>query len=818
MASGNVIVTKTVNRTTFEVDKNSYNKAVKQIRQVGKEWEKSSEAITKPKKDPAKAYDKSAQQMRLVNKRLAETRMREEKRASDYSIALAKKEARAKAAVAKVSAARIRQQVKSMTAPREGISEMKKFYQQQEREAKKANRKATTGMNASSRPINITRINSAQLPGRGTGMVGNPKNVYSPDRVAAQNRQMAGNVRLESKSQDRRTKAEARQRASEAARAARIDDVMSQQRIRLSSKYGRGYGGSLGKDGAGNGIQDLNRQFKAGTLSSGQYRQSIQALERQFRSAQSSASSFSGAIGELRSGLMGAGAAYGVFAAGSSVLKQGQFFQGLDATMTMVSDSSAEAAQRIKFLKDQAYALGLDLKIASQGYVQMSVNAAGILDKGQTDDLFKGFSEYATALQVDPVKFQRGITAIGQMMGKGQIMAEELKGQLAEGIPGSLQVFVKASQEAFNDSTIDVEKLMDMMKNSELTAKKVLPFVAKYFAEAARKGGALDKAMNSNRVAMQQMQQTWINFQNAIFEGGFGEQMTRVFRDLATILSSNGELATNLGAFFGSVIEGFWDMVTEIHDDFVLLDRIFSFYAEKLGFHGDGLKEVFNWAGYGLGIAVFVGGLYKIFGVLAKIAGLKGALMAIRGAMGGAAAAGAAGALGGAAAAGGGGMGPNSGPQNPWGKKRTGFKMPRGLPGPLAVMMTTMGLDWMLDEDNNVRQGEINNGMAPARSTQSTIASAAGGGDMGLLLKSALFSMFGSKAPGPTPNMDVDKLAQTAVTSQSPFPYPLASQPQKVEGNVTIEIKAGELRNMIKAVVDENDQFNFNLLMQGGPG
>lgn len=818
MASGNVIVTKTVNRTTFEVDKNSYNKAVKQIRQVGKEWEKSSEAITKPKKDPAKAYDKSAQQMRLVNKRLAETRMREEKRASDYSIALAKKEARAKAAVAKVSAARIRQQVKSMTAPREGISEMKKFYQQQEREAKKANRKATTGMNASSRPINITRINSAQLPGRGTGMVGNPKNVYSPDRVAAQNRQMAGNVRLESKSQDRRTKAEARQRASEAARAARIDDVMSQQRIRLSSKYGRGYGGSLGKDGAGNGIHDLNRQFRAGTLSSGQYRQSIQALERQFRSAQSSASSFSGVIGELRSGLMGAGAAYGVFAAGSSVLKQGQFFQGLDATMTMVSDSSAEAAQRIKFLKDQAYALGLDLKIASQGYVQMSVNAAGILDKGQTDDLFKGFSEYATALQVDPVKFQRGITAIGQMMGKGQIMAEELKGQLAEGIPGSLQVFVKASQEAFNDSTIDVEKLMDMMKNSELTAKKVLPFVAKYFAEAARKGGALDKAMNSNRVAMQQMQQTWINFQNAIFEGGFGEQMTRVFRDLATILDSNGELGTNLGAFFGSVIEGFWDMVTEIHDDFVLLDRIFSFYAEKLGFHGDGLKEVFNWAGYGLGIAVFVGGLYKIFGVLAKIAGLKGALMAIRGAMGGAAAAGAAGALGGAAAAGGGGMGPNSGPQNPWGKRRGGFKIPRGLPGPLPIMLATMGMDWMLDEDNNVRQGDINNGMAPARSTQSTIASAAGGGDMGLLLKSALFSLFGSKSPGPTPNMDVDKLAQTAVTSQSPFPYPLASQPQKVEGNVTIEIKAGELRNMIKAVVDENDQFNFNLLMQGGPG
>ncbi|ARB11497.1 putative tape measure protein [Pectobacterium phage vB_PatM_CB7] len=809
MASGNVVVTRTTNRVTFETDKASYAKAVKQIRQVGKEWEKASDAISKPKRDPAKAYDKSAQQMRLVNKRLAETRAREEKRASERSIALARREAKAKEAIAKVSAARIKQQVQQMTSPRAGMSEMKKFYQQQEREAKKANRKATTGMNAASRPMNVTRINSAPLSprgGQGTGMVGDPNKVYNPELIAAQNRAMAGRIRSQSQAQDRKAKAEARQRAAAAARAARIDDVMAQQRIRLSSKYGRSYEGRLGRDGAGQGIQDLNRQFRAGTLSAGQYRQSIQALERQFRSAQANAGGFGAALGDIRSQLLNAGAAYGVFASGASVLKQGQFFQGMEATMSMVSDSSEEAGQRIKFVKDQAYRLGLDLKIASQGYTQMAVNSAGILSKAQNDDLFKGFSEFATASQVDPVKFQRGITAIGQMMGKGQVMAEELKGQLAEGIPGSLQVFVKAAQEAFGDTTIDVEKLMDMMQKSELKAAKILPFVGKYFAEAARKGGALPKALESNRVAMQRLSLTWIDFQNQIFQGGFGEQMTRVFRDLATILDSNGELATNLGAFFGNVIEGFWDMVTEIHDDFVLLDRIVSYYTEKLGYQGDLLKEVFDWAGYAIGIGIFVGGLNKIFKILTKIAGLRTALVGVRQAMGGAITRG--GVTNGA------GLGGGAGAAGTPGASRTASFLSKwkGLSkiSKVGILGTLYSAGSMLNEQF-IKRGDDK--LADAGLDQETFQKEYGfmPKPVGLL---DVFDKWFNKprdldaptitAPGPGSGM----AAQTGI----PFPAP-----QKVEGDITIKIEAGELRNMVRAVVDENNQFNFNMLIQGGP-
>ncbi len=45
MASNNVIVTKVVNRTTFDVDKGSYQRTVDKIKLVGKEWDKVNEKV-----------------------------------------------------------------------------------------------------------------------------------------------------------------------------------------------------------------------------------------------------------------------------------------------------------------------------------------------------------------------------------------------------------------------------------------------------------------------------------------------------------------------------------------------------------------------------------------------------------------------------------------------------------------------------------------------------------------------------------------------------------------------------------------------------
>lgn len=642
MAAGsNIVVTSTVNRVTFEVDGGSYSKALKKMRSLKGEWEKTGQVLNNSKTSPSAAFVTAAAQMKLVNKRLEETRRREAKRTSDYNTVLAKKEQAQQARHAAISNARIRQTVGQLTATSPESRDMRKFYADME----KASKKNPNMFWKSTRPY-VAGNGGLQPPedsssGSGAGKIG-AKNwdQYMEDikrRAAALNKPKVPEV--DEKAVAKAAAAAARARANAAAREQRRQDIIGQQDIRLRSRHGAGYAGALG----GGAIGQLNKDFAAGAISVGNYRAQIAALERQYRSAQSGALSFGDGLKSLRSSLVGVTAAYGAFNSGKSILEAGMFMQGFSAQMTMVSDSSQIAGEKMKFVQDQSFRLGLDLKTAAQGYTQMSVAAQGVISATDNDKLFKGFSEYATALNVDPVKYQRGITALGQMLGKGTIMSEELKGQLAEGIPGAMQAFVKAAQKYFKDDKIGVPELMKLMQEGKLLAKDILPYVGDEFSKAANKNGALDQSLAGTRVAMQRLGQTWFYWQNKIFEGGFGQKMAEVFNGLAHVLDVNGALATAIGEFFSGVIQGAWDVASGVYDAFVFLTRSLGFILDKLGVQADTAKTIFDWAAWTIGAGLFLTTVSRIFGVLSKIVGLRGALSTVL-KMGGAAAAGGTGA------------------------------------------------------------------------------------------------------------------------------------------------------------------------------
>lgn len=374
-----------------------------------------------------------------------------------------------------------------------------------------------------------------------------------------------------------------------------------------------------------------------------------------------------------------------------------------------------------------------------------------------------------------------------------------------------MQVFVKAAQEAFGDTTIDVEKLMDMMQKGQLKAAKLLPFVAKYYAEAARKGDALGKAMRSNRVAMQQMSQAWVNFQNAIFDTKFGEVLTDIFRDIAHMLSSNGELGGALGDFLGNLMEGFWESALFVHDTFVFLSRMISYYLEKIGIDIENFQDNFNWVAYAAGVLIFVGAVTRLYRILKMIAGLRGGLTAVRAAVGGSAA----GALAAAPAAGtpGGPMGPPA-PGGPrFGGLSNAWKA-SGIFGKAGILGTFYSGYQKLNE--RLWQGgadRITSAGGDADAFQTALAQK-GLGFNSPGLKDVFTEWFGYGDR----NITSPTISPTGPASpsfgNSGFPFP--NKPQQVTGNIDIKIDAGEMKNMVQAVVDENNMINFNLLLNGG--
>ncbi|HAP9005282.1 TPA: tape measure protein, partial [Enterococcus faecium] len=92
-----------------------------------------------------------------------------------------------------------------------------------------------------------------------------------------------------------------------------------------------------------------------------------------------------------------------------------------------------------------------------------------------------------------------GIMAIQQMLGKGQVMSEELKQQLAEALPGAYEPFIKATKEAFGLSELSMDQFMDMMKKGEVKTAKIMKYVAKYMNEASAAG--YERMQKSNVLA-----------------------------------------------------------------------------------------------------------------------------------------------------------------------------------------------------------------------------------------------------------------------------------------------------------------------------
>ncbi|QEQ94908.1 hypothetical protein pEaSNUABM56_00109 [Erwinia phage pEa_SNUABM_56] len=644
--AGNIIVTTTVNKVTWQVDKTAYGKALKQVKSLKKEWEKVGSSVAR-KNNPAEKLLTAAQQAKLVTKRLAQTERNEAAKSTAHAIALAKKEANARATIAKRESARRKQAVGGLTNNRspEGkaeYSQLRNWYKSLEKE-----HGPDRNNGQPRRPIQMN--SPAGYSPSGLNHFGKPGQQADPEGRAAKaqvdamnrgHRQMAAEekkreaqaAKSSANAQKQRAKDKAaRDKADRADEAAikRRDIVVGNAQRRLENQLGPKWRKKV------KGFDSLADSFALNKGDISQFNSQIGQMIRNAKNAAGQTVTLGDSIKNLRRTLIGVTAAYSAFNGAASVLAAGQFFESTKATMLMVSDTTEEAGKKMQFVQDQSYRLGLDLKVASQGFTQMAVSAKGVISDKDTNNLFKSLSEFATASGADSVKYQRGITAIGQMLGKGQIQAEELKGQLSEALPGSMQAFVRAAQKYFKDDKIGVPELQDLMKNGKLLAKDILPLVANEFAEAARKNGALTAQMNSNRVAMERMRQSWMKFKAEIFEGGFGDEMTKLFNTLAAALHSSGPLGKALGEFGGGFVRIMRLIVEHAFNTFTLITAIIDKFLEKLGMQKDSMNNIWNWAGMIVGALLFANALARILGIIKAIAGMGATLKLLKSLFGG---------------------------------------------------------------------------------------------------------------------------------------------------------------------------------------
>ncbi|MDD9238734.1 tape measure protein [Enterobacter roggenkampii] len=707
MASGNVIVTKVVNRTTFEVDRASYQRTVDRIKQVGKEWDKVTSKM-KP--------------LRMKFEENAYTKIRRKQQDAAAKAALAEAKAKA-AAEAKAAKAQIAAERKLQTIRAKAI-----------------------------------RFNTA-----------------------------AANA-----------------------------NVTPAQRAGHLQEFGQ-----------------LTRQYHAGSMALQEYNARVSRLQQTMR--QQGRVGMRGAtipvtakVNKLDTSMIeGAGGAITIAATvalSGKIMTTGQDFESAMSGLTAITGSTEKAAKEFEYLKEQSNRLGLDLLKTSRDYTQFAAAVGDKLPKDQMRSIFEGASEWGLVTGASADEASRALKALNQMMSKGTVMSEELKGQLSEALPGAVGLFVKALNQMKGTTNLTEKDLFDLMQQGKLFSKDILPEVAKQMKAAARNGGALDKAMKSNRASWQRLQTSMQNAMNIFFTSGFGNSLTSAFDAISAAVNGSGGAFEMFGHIAGKIVEGATSAFTELHDTVILTFRIIEYYAAKMGITGEQIKAWGEMAAYAAGVALFAGSVYKLGGAFKWVLTMLNPLTKLLGVMKEIA------AIGGIEAAsealGDGKPGKEGKPGKPGTPSKNtkpigaGRGVNFGLPAIIAAVSLNDRLDQIQADPEAFKRKVQENKDRPTLWTD--IMEAFSGSwyekqqnaNQQAAQTAALDQTVRVAVPTFTPP---DAATLTKNVYGNPLMAPPAWLNQPLNVNVNVKVQDGQVKDLVRSEVEANDHRNFNMLMQGGP-
>ncbi|EPC7564444.1 tape measure protein, partial [Escherichia coli] len=281
-----------------------------------------------------------------------------------------------------------------------------------------------------------------------------------------------------------------------------------------------------------------------------------------------------------------------------------------------------QSTQVKKFIQDLTQITGMDTTETQAQFASFGASATTTMGLEGSEELFKNLTGYARLMGRSDEQIQRALTAVSQMASKGQVMAEELKGQLSEALPGATQAFAKALG-------LTEKQLFDKMKNGDVKASDALPKFAKELGSQINSRGGWKAIQDSTQTMLGNLKNTWNNSLTDIFRGS--ENGLQDFtRSLTNLLNSLGGSGKTLGESLGNLMTSMSHGVDNLTD---ISYRVRAFFDEvTLAYRGltDEQKKVVDALGSGLinSLKVLAGviAVNKVVGVTRSIYGLMTAI------------------------------------------------------------------------------------------------------------------------------------------------------------------------------------------------
>lgn len=228
-----------------------------------------------------------------------------------------------------------------------------------------------------------------------------------------------------------------------------------------------------------------------------------------------------------------------------------------------------QSTQVKKFIQDLTKITGMDTTETQAQFASFGASATTTMGLEGSEELFKNLTGYARLMGRSDEQIQRALTALSQMASKGQVMSEELKGQLSEALPGATQAFAKALG-------LTEKQLFDKMKNGDVKASDALPKFAKELGEQINSRGGWKAIQDSTQTMLGNLKNTWNNSLTDIFRGS-EDGLQDFTRSLTTLLNALGGSGKTLGQSLGSLMTSMSHGVDSLTD---ISYRVRAFFDE----------------------------------------------------------------------------------------------------------------------------------------------------------------------------------------------------------------------------------------------
>lgn len=228
-----------------------------------------------------------------------------------------------------------------------------------------------------------------------------------------------------------------------------------------------------------------------------------------------------------------------------------------------------QSTQVKKFIQDLTQITGMDTTETQAQFASFGASAKNTMGLEGSEELFKNLTGYARLMGRSDEQIQRALTAVSQMASKGQVMSEELKGQLSEALPGATQAFAKALG-------LTEKQLFDKMKNGDVKASDALPKFAKELGSQIDSRGGWKAIQDSTQTMLGNLKNTWNNSLTDIFRGS-EDGLQDFTRSLTTLLNALGGSGKSLGESLGSLMTSMSHGVDNLTD---ISYRVRAFFDE----------------------------------------------------------------------------------------------------------------------------------------------------------------------------------------------------------------------------------------------